>query len=226
MKKVLIASVSLNLIILLVYAGKRYYYAHSKPAAPAAGYPFDNWNIMRTSLFSIQRVDTGDIVFVGNSLTEAFPVTEMFGSNCKNRGISGNKTAHILKRIALIAKGHPKKLFIEAGINDFVFGGTVDSTFNNYIKILGVIKRESPRTLVYVQSTLPTCGSYEPFNISVIELNEKLREYCKRMSIRYIDIYSPMVLAGKMDSTLTADGLHLNGKGYDIWQHAIAGYVK
>lgn len=225
MKKALIASLAINLIIGIFIIGKRYYYAHSQQPIEKTGYPFDQWNQMRISLYEICGIDSTDNVFVGNSLTEAFPVTELFGPHCKNRGIGGNKTTHILQRIGAIAKERPKKLFIEAGINDFVFGGNVKSTYNNYVKILHIIDSISPRTLVYVQSTMPACGSYGAYNDSVRALNKMLHYYCSRAGIAFIDVYSEMVAGSKMDSTLTEDGLHLNGKGYTIWQKTIEPYL-
>lgn len=223
MKKALIISVAINLIIVGFIGAKRYYYAHSQSTSSPE--IFDHWGIMRNSLYDLHPVDSTDIVFVGNSLTEAFPVTELFGPHCKNRGIGGNKTSHILQRIDNIAKYKPRKLFIEAGINDFVFGGNVDTTFNNYVQIINIVTSQSPRTRIYIQSTIPTCGPYEKFNTSVKKLNARLIDYCKKGGIRYVDVYSEMVSGDKMDSTLTEDGLHLNGKGYSIWKKAIEAYI-
>jgi lysophospholipase L1-like esterase len=224
MKKALIISIAINFIIIGFIGAKRYYYANSQPAPGPS--TFDLWGKMRNSLYELHPVDSNDIVFVGNSLTEAFPVTELFGANCKNRGIGGNKTTHILARIESIAMTHPRKIFIEAGINDFVFGGNVGSTFNNYVQILKRIDSLSPRTLIYVQSTIPTCGPYGIYNDSVRALNSRLFGYCEQSNIAYIDVYSQMVTGNKMDSTLTEDGLHLNGIGYEIWQKTIEKYVR
>lgn len=223
MKRLLIISITLNCFVVLFIIGKRYYYA--RPKVIAAPKRFDQWGIMRNSLYNMHPVDSNDIVFVGNSLTEAFPVTELFGVNCKNRGIGGNMTSHILARIETIAAEHPKKIFIEAGINDFSFGGSISSTYSNYIKILHIIDSISPRTLVYVQSTIPTCGPYGVYNDSVRSLNRMLSNYCSQSKTVFIDVYSEMLAGSKMDSTLTEDGLHLNGKGYTIWQKTIEPYL-
>jgi hypothetical protein len=37
----------------------------------------------------------GDIVCVGDSLTEAFPADELFGAHVKNRDIGGKQASHI-----------------------------------------------------------------------------------------------------------------------------------
>lgn len=225
MKKLLIASLLFNFLIALFFVGKRYYYAYSQ-STTINDDAFEKWNNMRNSLYAIHAVDSNDIVFIGNSLTEAFPVTELFGSNCKNRGIGGNKTTHILARIGSIANTRPKKIFIEAGINDFVFGGNVDAAYQNYVQILKRIDSISPRTLVYVQSTMPTCKEYTKYNDSVWALNKRLYNYCDQSGIAYVDLYTKMTDRNKMDSALTEDGLHLNGKGYEIWKKAIEMHIK
>jgi lysophospholipase L1-like esterase len=58
-----------------------------------------------------------------------------------------------------------------------------------------------------------------------VGLNERLIEFCAYNGVEYIDIYPHMVADGKLDSTLTYDGIHLNGKGYGIWRKAIEKYV-
>lgn len=226
MKKALILSLSLNIIIAGIFAAKRiYYHQHPSPAKAPSTF-FDDWNKMRVSLYESQSIDTNDVVFVGTSLTEAFPVTEIYGAKYKNRGIGGNTTIHIANRIGGITRARPKKIFIEAGTNDLIAGYPIQAIFNVYAKIIDSIKRGSPASLLYVQSTLPMRGVNAYLNDSVTVLDRRLKVYCKDHGVPYIDLYSHMVASGNMlDSTLTADGIHLNGKGYEIWQEAISRYV-
>jgi lysophospholipase L1-like esterase len=228
MKKFLILSVTLNAVIILFFAGKRYYYSYGPGAGhdTASGTSFyDQWNSMRSSVYATLPIDSCDIVFVGNSLTEAFPVTEIFGKYVKNRGISGNSTIHLLNRIKPIAQKHPKKIFIEIGVNDFNFGYSVESAFHNYEKIIHSIKTYSPRTQIFVQSLMPTCMSYKSIIHSIDSLNVELRQYCRSQQITYIDLYTPMLKSSGLDSAYTADGIHLNNKGYAVWRRQIEKFV-
>lgn len=226
MKKALIISVSFNVIIILFIAGKRYYYSH--PPAPSVSQvnTYDIWNETRNSLLSNLPIDSNDIVFVGNSLTEGFPVAEIFGSHVKNRGIGGNRTYHIIQRMNKILNSHTKKIFIEAGINDLRDGVSVDSVFKNYRQIIDFIRDTSPKTFIYVQSVFPTSGEYAKFNIAVAELNKLLTDYCAEIGVKYVDIYSMLLQNGQLNDRFTDDGLHLNGKGYRIWEKAVETYVK
>lgn len=224
MKSALLISISLNILTLGIFGGKRIYYQQSGLPKPTTSY-FDDWNTMRTSLFETQKIDTDDVVFIGTSLTEGFPVTEIFGCEYKNRGIGGNTTSHILNRISGIVNSRPKKIFLEAGTNDIINGLPVDSIFNNYSKIIELISREQ-HSILYIQSVLPLGRALGRLNDSVDLLNSRLIQLCAGRALAYVDLHSPMSLQGRLDSTLTEDGIHLNAKGYAIWESEITPLIK
>jgi lysophospholipase L1-like esterase len=226
MKRLLLISLSFNVLIILFIAGKRYYYSHPPAYVAAQINSYDTLNDMRNSLLSSLPIDSTDIVFVGTSITEGFPVTEIFGQHVKNRGIAGNRTYHLLDRITPIAMMHPKKIFIEAGVNDLRDGVSADSVFKNYIKIIDIIRATSPKTLICVQSVFPTTWGYEEINDHIVQLNNILIDYCTAFGLKYIDVHAALMQDGKLDSQFTGDGLHLNGKGYKLWQSAVEKYVK
>jgi lysophospholipase L1-like esterase len=92
----------------------------------------------------------GDIVFAGNSLTEAFPVAELFGPHVQNHGIGGNQTSHILARIGLIAAAKPLNIFLEVGINDLFNRVSRDTIMQNYVAIVHKIQGLSPDAQLYI----------------------------------------------------------------------------
>ena len=97
-----------------------------------------------------------EIVFLGNSITDGAEWFELLGNKrCRNRGISGDVTEGILLRLDAITKLHPSSIFILIGINDLSRNMSVDEIASNYRKILEQIKKETPRTKVYVQSVMP-----------------------------------------------------------------------
>lgn len=224
MKKALVISIAFNVLIILFVAGKRYYYMHS--ANSGAGSTYDTWNYMRNTLLIDLPIDSNDIVFVGNSITEGFPVTEIFGQHVKNRGIGGNQTAHILSRIEPIAIGHPKKIFLEAGVNDLNNNVSIDSIYYNFREIINMIRELSPKTSIYVQSVFPTCKEYSKLNDVIVGLNTKLLPYCQSSGVNFINVYSALASNGELNNAYTADGIHLNGDGYKAWQKVIERYIK
>src|SRR5690349_16498569 len=73
----------------------------------------------RIAIFEKEPVVTGKIIFLGNSITEGGQWTKLTGdASVINRGISGDITYGVLKRLPDIIKRKPSKLFILIGIND------------------------------------------------------------------------------------------------------------
>lgn len=223
MKRLLIISLALNVLGILVFAGKRIYYSQtgSSDKQYAADWA-DHYNTMRSDVQKGLSIDSSSIVFVGTSITEGFPLYEMFpGLPIKNRGITSNRTSHLLGRIPGIAKAKPAKLFIEIGTNDISAGITLDSLMGNYTKIINQVKEISPRTKIYVQSIFPVCMENDHNNDSILFCNQRIKELSEKQGYRYLDVHARLQKNNHLDSTLTADGVHLNGKGYAIWAKAI-----
>ena len=220
LKYYLIASLVLNLALITISIGKRVHYRYYSFNSPVYDY-----NDIRNSILQNLKVDSTDIVFIGNSLTEAFPVTELYGPHYKNRGINGNTTYQILQRMIEIVKVRPRKIFIEGGINDLTANIKIDSIIANYSKMLAAAAALSPETKCYVQSVLPTANEAARLNKKIVQLNERLRSFCRLTGYIYIDIYSKMLNKHQLDAAYTYDGVHLNGNGYRVWHNALAPYL-
>ncbi|MBN9385633.1 MAG: hypothetical protein J0H74_33070 [Chitinophagaceae bacterium] len=221
--KLAVFSLILNGVFVLFFAGKRYYYSHSVPTSTTYE---DNWNAARESILSVLPIDSNDIIFLGNSLTEGFPVEEMFHStHIKNRGIRGNQSKHIIGRINEIVDGHPRKLFLDIGINDILQNVPLDTLFANYKVIINIIRDKSPSTQLYVQSVFPVGVKEKKYEATVEAFNKQLKAYCLEKGIMFIDLFPSFYRDEGLDPSLTYDDIHLNGKGYEIWKKAIDSLV-
>lgn len=220
-------SLLFNAIFILFFIGKRIYY--SVPQKQVVTFTEQNtWNKSRLSVFSELPIDSNAIVFIGNSITEGFPLNEMFPDlPVKNRGIATNRSWHILQRIDSILKYKPRKIFLEMGINDLGdIPITADSVLANYKRVINKVKAQSPNSILIVQSCMPTSMIYKDRNHHVIELNKKLYSYCQEQKLQYIDLFTPLAKGGQLDSSFTLDGLHINGKGYQVWKQQIEAFIK
>ena len=73
---------------------------------------FSTYYHQRVSLFRSLPQTTGDIVFLGNSITDGGEWTEMFADQkVKNRGISGDITPGLLNRLDEVYNRKPAKVF-------------------------------------------------------------------------------------------------------------------
>jgi len=187
----------------------------------------------KITLFEILPNDTGEIIFLGNSITDCNEWAEMFcNPKIKNRGISGDITDGVLYRLDEVVESYPAKIFLMIGVNDLAKQKDVAYIEANYRKILNYIHQKSPKTVVYIQNVLPVNDKFEGFknhvskSAEILMLNKAIEKMAKEYSLTYIDLFSLMVdKNGKLREDLTQDGLHLNGNAYLIWKAAIEKYV-
>jgi lysophospholipase L1-like esterase len=225
----LIISITLNCFVFVFLFGKYiYYYNYDKMHPSIKVSYFQN----KDEIFRTMPNDSNEIIFLGNSLTENFEVTEIFKDlRIKNRGIQGDLTIGSLKRIDEVIESRPLKIFIELGINDILTEIPIDTISQNYLLLVRTIKATCPNTKIFVQNILPTIRNTrfyhrEPIPI-IIQVNKRLENICKDENITYIDLYSHFMLNNKINlSYYYEDGLHLSGKGYEVWKNCIAAFVK
>jgi lysophospholipase L1-like esterase len=223
-KALLISSLSLNVIIISAFAIKRLYYSQ-QPAAVAPSAWSVTWDRQKNDLYSNVPIDSGDIVFVGDSHVERFLLNDYFPcQRVRNRGIGSNTTRQVIARLDSIVLRKPSKLFLQIGINDLSFGNSSDTTYNNIVKIIRRVDRS--KTSLYVVSLFPTRGQERYLNDAVKSLNVKLADYCIRNNITFVNIYPMLLKNGELAVDLTSDDTHLNGKGYDIWAKEIEKHVR
>lgn len=183
----------------------------------------------------------GDILFVGNSITNMMNWWEAFGSraNIKARGNSGATSTELLEYYDDIVKGKPSKIFLMIGTNDLGMQGETnspDSVADRIEQLLAKFRSQAPQAEIYYQSILPsTVGSRTPEKTE--KTNSLVKEWIKGRGdnkMTYVDLYTPMVdSSGAMKGTvnsptadaLSFDGLHITQKGYQIWLDIIKDYV-
>ena len=187
----------------------------------------------RIQQFKKEPLAFGEIVFLGNSITEkGRNWSERFGlDHIRNRGISGDVTDGVLKRLDEIVYFKPKAVFILIGINDLFslhyeadhrglkYDKVVPSpeyVGKNILKIAKIIHRKSPDTKIYVHTLLPTRREY--LKEDILSVNRIIRRNEAKGYYEVIDLYAQFADAnGELIKELTIDGVHLNDKGYEKW---------
>lgn len=166
------------------------------------------------------------IVFVGDSLTAGCEWWEIFGhdSALLNRGIGGDTSAGVLARVDSIAALRPIAVFLMIGTNDpQLLGYTPKQTLANYEAILKRLHAASPDTVIILEALLPTAAP--KFNKWSAEVNRLVRPLADGSSVLYLDFRDRFLAEGRIRSELTVDGIHLNGKGYQLWAEAVRSTV-
>ncbi len=171
----------------------------------------------------------GEIIFLGNSITDQAEWAELFQNpNVKNRGIGGDDTDGVLQRLDEVVESKPAKIFIMIGTNDLAYHKTVEHVEENYGKIIDRIRKASPKTKIYIQSILPTNDKIhvDRQNADIMKINAFLQKLAREEGLVYIDLYSDFVTPdNELNPEYSIDGLHPNGKGYLMWKKKIENYV-
>lgn len=165
-----------------------------------------------------------DIVFIGDSITDGAEWEDMFPKyKIANRGIGGDTTSGILNRMDSILSTQASKAFIMVGINDFNRGDSVDTVFNNYKKIIEILKINGLK--VYIQSTILGGNRVSGLNEKINSLNSKLKVLSEKNNLTYINLNNNLSENGLLSTAFTLDDVHLNGEGYKAWKASIKKYV-
>ncbi|PMM04424.1 lysophospholipase [Vibrio splendidus] len=161
-----------------------------------------------------------DLVMFGDSITEWAPWTDIFRDiSMVNRGLAGDTTTGMLRRIDTTLNVKPKLVCFMAGINDLAQGYDVDHIYQNYIDMLKVWQENDIRILV--QSTLYVGSKLQGLNPSVELLNRKISEYCSQQGIAFLDVNSVLSPNKLLSNEYSCDDLHLNAKAYQAWAEVL-----
>ena len=186
----------------------------------------------RIKKFKKQPIYPGNIVFIGNSITEGGKDwgAKLKIDNVKNRGISGDVTDGVLSRLGELIKYEPKSIFIMIGVND-LFNlyyrkeiPSPDYVINNLLKITTLLHEKLPNTKLYLQTLLPTARDFINEKIDIV--NASIRIHQSDGTYPLIDLNPHFATDdGLINTSLTYDGTHLNSKGYLLWSELIMKYL-
>ena len=175
--------------------------------------------------FQKEPIVTGHIIFLGNSITEMGNWKKVLNDTTViNRGIGGDITYGILRRLKDVTDRQPSKLFILCGINDI--GKDIPDAViaDNMLKIVNRVHAACPQTKIYVQSVLPLNPIMPNFpqhydkEEHVLALNKLYKANAAAGNYTFINIF-PLFLDKdkRLDAQYSYEGLHLKPAAYDIW---------
>lgn len=177
----------------------------------------------KVDFFNKMPVRKRPIIFLGDSLTDAGRWSDIAPElPILNRGISGDISFGVLARLDEIVKHQPQKVFLMIGVNDLKRNVPTRFIINNYKKIVARIQKESPRTIIYLNSILPinTSKLIEPFrsvnNDDVAQLNHALKEIsASHKNVHFVDLHKIVAdKDGQLRADITSDGIHMEVSAY------------
>lgn len=182
---------------------------------------------------SIHFPAKNQILFVGSSsFTKWTDVRNYFpGYKIINRGFGGSSLPDVIRYADdIIFPYHPKEIVIYCGENDLAASDTVTAgiVFNRFKKLFLLIRKNLPRVPIVFISIKPS-PSRQQLMQKMVSANRMIKDYlAKNTNTTFVDVYHKMLNAygNPIDDIFIEDKLHMNAKGYTIWQKAIHPYLK
>ncbi len=178
-----------------------------------------------------------DILFIGDSIVEYYPLQELFGTSktIVNRGIRGYQTGLLLENLdAHLYGGAVDKIVLLIGTNDIGKDVPVNEALNNLEAIIQSIARDYPLTEIKLLSILPVNEGEEYKQTVYIRTNEKIRNWNQAyqelasayMQVEFVPVFESLIdQAGRLKKDYTTDGLHLSVVGYQVLSKALKDYL-
>ena len=176
-----------------------------------------------------------DLLMIGDSITHGWEGKgkdvwqKYYGNrNAMNFGISGDRTEHVLWRLAHspLDKINPKMAVVMIGTNNI--GRPERSTPNHTIegvkKVVAVLKEKFPKMKILLLEVFPRDEQADSDRrVKVNQINAGLRKAFA--SVENVQLYSIGDLFcdknGVLRKDLMPDFLHPNAEGYEIWARAM-----
>ena len=227
---VLLASILLNAMAAIYFIPK----IISKISPKESLIVQDEYWMQRDKYFDVLPVDSTSIVLLGTSLTHNLEIQETSNVPIKNRGINGDNITGMTNRLSAITNGKPKKIIIEAGINDIGDLRLENSDIiRQYQSLIERIKKESPSTEIMITSIFPVANesvqmpSYcsPEINAQIIDLNKQISSLSDSMKTTFLDFHSNFLANGQLDPKFSLDGVHFSAKGYLKWHGLLKSHL-
>lgn len=177
-------------------------------------------------------VKKGQILFVGSSLMEQFPVNELLMDlnlplTVYNRGIGGFTTRELREVLDVcVWELEPRHIFINIGTNDLNAPDyELSGLLERYEDILRAIREHLPEaglTLLAYYPVNPEAADpgmaqalRQRSNARIAQANQGVKELAEKLGASFLDVNGGITdSAGNMKAEYTVEGMHMYGDGY------------
>ena len=182
-----------------------------------------------------QRMDTvwdasrPSILFTGsssirfwNDVQQRFPENQIL-----NTGFGGSQCSDLANFLdELILDYKPSKVFIYEGDNDIFAKKKPKEIIGTFTSVLNTLQEQRPDMEIVLISGKPSISRWK-YRSRYKRLNKKLKALAsERENVAFADVWSIMLNRRRLKKELfIEDGLHMNSKGYDLWEIALKDFV-
>ncbi|MBA2430823.1 MAG: hypothetical protein H0V56_01760 [Chthoniobacterales bacterium] len=158
--------------------------------------------------------ETRQVVLLGDSRVAFAEWSELLErSDTSNRGISGDTTSGVLRRLPASVPTSGVLCVIQVGVNDLILGGSVEQVVANYRRIVDYLRQEKNARVV-ITSVIPASEEQPELNRAVHECNQQLVQLAAASGAQWLDLGPSLSPEGFLRPEFRSDAVHLNGDGY------------
>ena len=169
------------------------------------------------------------VAVIGDSIVQQMDLAALMGrSDVVNRGIAGDLSVDMPKRLKFLLGKRPKVLVIQGGINDIMSRIPIERIVKSKMEMLAFCEKEGIAPVLVQTLRVAKAGpaelqmNREAINTKVVELNAAMAAVAKEPRIRLVEISDAASEDGFLRSDLTSDGIHLNHQGQALLAAAIS----
>jgi len=170
------------------------------------------------------------ILFVGSSSIRLWNTALSFPNlPIINRGFGGSEVSDVNAYYEFVVKKYaPSQIVFYAGDNDIAAGKSADQVFDDFKRFVENVARDIPGSQVFY---IPIKPSISRWNLwpEMAAANAKIKAFFKnKPNLFYVDTASPMLddASQPRRELFMDDGLHLNERGYQLWNEILAPYIE
>lgn len=173
---------------------------------------------------AVDGLIVADRVMVGDGTTAGGDWFNILDNHADNLGAVGDTTIDIANRLPSIISNSPARVYLMAGINDFiVLGDDAPTTLDRYLSIVDDLQASGIE--VYVQSTLFVSRDIQlrgvnpaAMNLLIKDFNTMLAAACKQRGVVFLDINAALAAGGYLEEGYArSNGYHVNSGAYLTW---------
>ena len=179
---------------------------------------------------SLRHPPANAILFVGSSSFRKWTSVQADfpGYPIINRGFGGSTFDDVIRYAGdIIYPYRPKQVVIYCGDNDLFADPRGKKVYKKFVRLYDLIRKHlGDVDIVYV--SIKPSPSRERLMPEMERANDLIRNFiAERSHASFVDVYHLMLNAQghPMDDLFVGDKLHMNEKGYKLWQQALLPYL-
>ena len=205
-------------------------YAHANSAVEPVPRDNDWWQERNAAVNARVAEGNVDLLMIGDSITHAWESAGLeqwnqryAGRNAVNMGFSGDRTQHVLWRLA---NGHlegisPKLAVIMIGTNNHA-DNSAEEIAAGVKTIAAKLRDAKPDMRILLLAIFPRTDVGEDIQAKLKEASHLFSAAAEDPMIEFLDINSAFLdPQGNLTEEVMPDKLHPNAHGYALWAHAV-----